>query len=424
MNLDVKNNTDASSTNRRLLWLAIVVVGVVFFFVGHNFQVSTYERFAPWSDADGSMEAGHNMAKGGALSLIGLLGAYLLLRHDGRTLRLTGWLPALMIFYLLWAASSLLWSINPGVAIRRLAVLGFCVLAAAGFARQFRPRDLALMAMVISGSYLLLGVATEIALGTFRPWVSGYRFAGTVHPNTQGTSLTALCLASFCLARSATHRQAWLWTLFAVGLIFLLLTKSRTACAALALALSVLWLLNVSVRTRVLAALGIALLISSAALSGFLFGIDVDDKLVDVVMLGRHEESEALSGRIPIWNELLNYVRSRPLQGYGYESFWTAKHIEAVSDEMQWPLREAHNTFIDAVLSVGLIGAGTFLAAVVLGICRVAAAYRETGDPGFAFTLCIIVAAMVDACLETGMMSPNFTTLMAGSGIAQLLVML
>ena len=57
-----------------MLWLAIVVVGGVFFFVAHDFQVSRYERFAPWSDADGALEAGHNVAKGLALALIGLLG--------------------------------------------------------------------------------------------------------------------------------------------------------------------------------------------------------------------------------------------------------------------------------------------------------------------------------------------------------------
>ena len=52
----------------------------MFFFVAHNFQVSQYERFAPWSDAEeGTLEAGQNVAKGLALSLIGLLGVYLAL---------------------------------------------------------------------------------------------------------------------------------------------------------------------------------------------------------------------------------------------------------------------------------------------------------------------------------------------------------
>ena len=107
----------------------------------------------------------------------------------------------------------------------------FCVLAALGFARQFRPRNIAFMALAISTAYLAVGLGTELALGTFRPWQTGYRFAGTVHPNTQGGNLTVLCAASFCLARCSMPTKPWLWVLFAVGLVFLLLTKSRTSCA-------------------------------------------------------------------------------------------------------------------------------------------------------------------------------------------------
>lgn len=418
---EVDLTPDRSATNRRLLWLAIVVVGVVYFFVAHNFQVSRYERYAPWSDAEGTLEAGQNVAKGLALSLIGLLGVYLILRRDGRPLELTGWLPALMLFYLAWATASVLWSVNPSMTCKRLAVLMFCVLAAVGFARQFRPRDVALMAMVISGVYLLIGVSTELALGTFRPWASEYRFAGTVHPNSQGAHLTLLCVASFCLARSATRGKVLLWALFASGLVFVLLTKSRTACAALAIALAALWFINASRCVQVLTVLAAAFLVCAAVLLGTLFGIDVDDKIAEAVMLGRQEESEALTGRVPIWTELLGYVRARPLQGYGYESFWTAKHIEAVSDEMQWPLREAHNAYIDGTLSVGLVGVAAFLGVVLLSLRRAAAAFRETNDPGFAFTFCMLVFGILNACLESGMMGPSIITLMAGSGVVQLL---
>ena len=89
--------------------------------------VSQYEAFAPWSDAEGTLEAGQNVAKGLALALIGLLGAYLHFRRGRTAAPLTGWLPALMIFYLAWSAASVLWSIDPGMSCRRLAVLMFFV---------------------------------------------------------------------------------------------------------------------------------------------------------------------------------------------------------------------------------------------------------------------------------------------------------
>jgi O-antigen ligase len=417
-------NRAAVSTNPRLLWLAILVVGAAFFFVAHDFQVSRYERFAPWSDAEeGTLEAGRNMAKGLALSMIGLLGLYFILRQNGRPLRPTGWLPALMLLYLVWSMASVLWSIDPGMSCRRLAVLTFCGLGALGFARQFRPRDLAVMAMTIAAAYLLVGVCVELALGTFCPWSPGYRFAGTVHPNTQGAHLAVLCLASFSLARSATRGRGWLSALLAVGLVFLLLTKSRTSCAGLAMALATLWLASVSGRARALAVTAAGFTICATALAGSLLGGNVDDKVAEIVMLGRQNESEGLSGRIPLWAELADYIRVRPLQGYGYESFWIARHVEAISDHMQWPLREAHNAYIDGVLSVGVIGLGTMLAIVWFALRRAAVAFRGTADPGFALTFCLLVFGLVSACLETGMMSANFITLMAGSGIVQLAIL-
>ncbi len=426
MNRDPQNTSDTNATDLRLLWLAIVLLGAVFFFVGHDVQVSRFESFAPWSDSDGSMESGGNAAKGLALSLIGIFGLYLILRRDGRPLRWTGWLPAAIVFYVAWSAASILWSSDPGLSCRKLAVLMFCVFGALGFARQFRLRDIVLIAVVVPAAFLAVGIAAELALGTFRPWLAGYRFSGTVHPNTQGAHLTVLCLASFCLAcfsrRGETRLQPLFWTLFAIGLVFLLLTKSRTSCAALTVSLAALCLISVSGRTRLLAISAAGFLVFFAALFVSLFGLENDETVSQAVMLGRQEESAKLTGRIPIWKELLGYVGARPLQGYGYEAFWTEKHIEEVSGEMQWPLREAHNAYLDSALSVGLIGTAALMLIVSLGLYRAASVFRSTAAAGAALTFCLLIFVVLNACLETGLVSPNFVTLIVGSGIAQLLV--
>jgi O-antigen ligase len=421
MSVSIDPNADAPQTSRQWLWLTALILGAVFFLVVHNVQVSRYERFAPWSDADGELEAaGGNTAKGIALAVIGIWGAYLIFRRNGRPLSFTGLLPALMTFYVLWTIASVGWSIEPGLSLRRLAVLAFCILGAVGFARQFQPRDVAIAAMLISGAYLLVGVGAEMALGTFRPWLAEYRFAGTVHPNSQGANTAVLAMAAFCLARSATRRQLWLWSVFGVAVVFLLLTKSRTSLAGLAVALAALAWTCMQNRTRMVTALVAATTIASAVLISLLFGFNVDDRLLDVVMLGRQEESGSLTGRVPIWTELAGYVRARPLQGYGYAAFWTPKHIEAVSDELEWPLREAHNSYIDAVLGVGLVGAASLLAVAWLGLWKTAVAHRESRDPGFAFVLCMLVFGMIHACLETGMADPNLMTILIGTGLLQL----
>lgn len=406
--------------NHWLFWVAVALVGGVFFFVGHDFQVSLYERFAPWSDADGPLASGGNAMKGAALGLIGLMGLYLLVRRDGRPLGFDGWLPAAMAFYLCWAAASALWSSDPAMTGRKLAVLGFCSLAGLGFVRQFQLRDLAVMALAITGFYLLVGVATELSLGTFQPWEAEYRFAGTVHPNTQGAFLTIFCLAAFNLARDGGRNRAWYWALFAGGLFFLLLTKSRTSCAGLLAALGAMWWLTASGRARLSAVLSAAFVVSALALACTAFDEELDGRLAHLATLGRGEDAETLSGRLPIWSELFTYMGRSPLIGYGYDSFWTARRIEALSEDLQWPLREAHNAFIDCTLGVGLVGAAALLAAALGVLCRAAIVYRTMADAGAGWIFCILIFALVNACQESGMASASFITLMAGGGAAML----
>ena len=60
---------EPSATVRWPLWMAIFIVGGVFFFVGHDLFTSQFEDFAPWSD-DGVKVSGGNLVKGLSLTLI------------------------------------------------------------------------------------------------------------------------------------------------------------------------------------------------------------------------------------------------------------------------------------------------------------------------------------------------------------------
>lgn len=413
------DETTPAAPAEKWLWLTIVVLGAVFFVKEHDLRVSQYEQYAPWAASSEATPSGGNVAKGLAVGLVALLGTYYLVRGD-RPLRLGGTLSLLLAFYCAWATASVAWSIDPALTVRRLAVAAFCVIGALGIARRHAPRDLAAIAMVVMGAYLAIGVAAEAALGTFRPLSAGYRFAGTLHPNSQGFFMATFCLAAFCLARDAPRHRKWLLAAMALGFCFLLLTRSRTAMAGLALGLAAVWFVGASNRARLYGMAAAVWVICTAALTVSLLGLDVQEQALRAVMLGRQEQSEALTGRLPIWTELTRYVQQRPLTGYGYESFWTAEHIEDVSEDVQWLFREAHSAYLDAVLSVGLIGAAALLMIVLLGIYRAAAAYRAAGDPGHGFTLGLMAVGLVNAALESGIIGANFVSLLIGCGLVQL----
>jgi exopolysaccharide production protein ExoQ len=414
-------STTASKTAWRL-WLTIMVLGGVFFFVDHDLGISRYPQFAPWANSDEIIASGGNVVKGAALGLIGLLGFYFLMDNEGRKLHLRGMTPALMLFFVAWAAISITWSIDPHLTARRVVVLCFYFIGALGIARQLSDRDLAVAALVITAVYLAVGVAAELALGTFRPWAADYRFSGTVHPNYQGLHLMILCLAAFLLAQTnpGASRRKWLIVLFAVGFVFLLLTKSRTSLAGFVLVMSILWFLQTSSFNRILSLAGVSFLICAALLVCSLLGFNEKNVLSNTVMLGRQDNSEELTGRLPIWMNLMHYVDRRPLTGYGYESFWTVENIEDLSEDVEWRFRQAHSGYIDAVLSAGLVGASCLLLTVLIGIYNAAVQFRKNNHICYCLTLGLLIFGMVDAFLESGMVGENFVTLLAGCGIIQL----
>ncbi len=415
-------NSTPHAGETRLLWLVILVLGGVFFFVFHDLSVSRFEQFAPWSDTDEIKAAGGNVVKGAALSLLGLLGVYFLWQKEGRKLQLGGPLAALMFFYVAWAALSITWSIEPWLTTRHVAVLCFCFLGALGIARQLSERNLAVAALVITSVYLVMGVAAELALGTFRPWAGEYRFSGTLHPNAQGLHISILCLAAFLLARTSPSKvqRNWLTALFAAAFVFLLLTKSRTALAGFLPAITVLWFVRTSASKKALIIVGLLFTVCMALLICSLVDINSKDLLADTVMLGRQEEIQSLTGRLPIWSELMHYIGQRPLAGYGYETFWTPAHIEDLSTTLQWRFREAHSGYLDAVLSTGLVGASCLLLIVIIGIVSAAVKYRDTNRLGCAMTLGLLLIGLISAFLESGMVGENFATLLTGCCMIQL----
>jgi exopolysaccharide production protein ExoQ len=405
------------------LWLTVVVLGGVFFFVDHDLGISRLPQFAPWANSDEIIASGGNVLKGAALSLIGLLGAWFLLDKSGPRFRLRGITPALMFLFLAWAALSATWSIDPPLTVRRAAVLCFYFLGALGIARQLADRELAMAALAITTAYLVVGILAELALGTFRPWASDYRFSGTLHPNYQGLHLMILCLAAFLLVLSADSagRRKWLIALFVVGLVFLALTKSRTSMAGFLFAISLLWFLRISAFNRIMCVAAGVFAICATLLICSSFGLSGQEAVSGLLTMGRQDSVDELTGRMPIWNELMHYVDRRPMTGYGYESFWTAENIEDLSDALGWRFRQAHCGYIDMVLSVGLVGGACALLIVITGIHKAAARFRDNKHVCCGLALGMLAFGLVDSFLESGMVGENFATLLAGCGLIKAL---
>ncbi len=410
----------SEQTNSKRLIVVVALIVAVFFFVSHDVRTSLYEEFAPWANESATVASGGNALKGSALAMLGAVGLYFLFQHDGRSFRRPTLFTALGVAYIAWAAISVLWSVDPGTTLRRVAVLVFLFVGALGIAKRFSPREILMIAWASSGMFVILGLLTEFACGTFTPWRGDYRFAGTVHPNTQGVQTAIFALASFLLANDESSKtiRNWLYTIAACGAMLLLFTKSRTSLSAFAFGASVCWLARADFRR-----LSYVVVFSTAvfSLGGFLVTITserIQDRISAAFMLGRDDgDSEAFTGRGPIWEELSYYAVARPLCGHGYESFWSVDRIDEISDHLHWKFRESHNGYLETVLSVGFIGAGILFSFVLVGIGYSLKVYRKTATPLAGFILGMLCFGLVSALFESGMVGENYLTFVIGCGI-------
>jgi exopolysaccharide production protein ExoQ len=76
------------------------------------------------------------------------------------------------------------------------------------------------------------------------------------------------------------------------------------------------------------------------------------------IIFGIFGRNSTLTGRMPIWDTLLPYIKQRLLLGYGFgEAFWRhGGNQQAVSQAVGWDVPFAHNGFIEVLLGTGLIG--------------------------------------------------------------------
>ena len=274
--------------------------------------------------------------------------------------------------------------------------------------------------MSISLGCVLIGLTCELALGTFRPWSGDYRFSGTVHPNTQGAYLATLCFAALCLSVADAPRRNWYWATLAAGIVLLVLTKSRTSTMGVIISLGCVGLILSPLRVRFLVPIVLVFVAASGLLTLLLLGVDADALLIKVAFLGRQEDTESFSGRTTIWPVVQRYIDQRLWLGHGFESFWNAESIEAVSADCEWGVREAHSAYRDMLLSLGVVGLTLYLLTVLAGMGSALIEFATRREVCALFWAGMVLNGLFNGMFESGMAWVSFPTFMIAAGLARL----
>ncbi len=408
-------------------WFSLLIIAGVFFYTIHDVRYTRYfaERGATGyivteEEAEQIMsgfEQGQ-LANAVAYLVLGALGALSFVAGTQNRLRVRDLFSGAIIFFVCWSFLSVLWAENVPSTAKKLIIFAMLCMAVIGVLKRFSERDIVLLTFFGMAAYVAIGVISEIALGSFQPWVPGYRFSGTCHPNGQALDCGLLLFASVTLYR--TDRRRIFMAVAVAAFVLLFLTKSRTAVAGVLFAPMALWTVD-STRTRKIALASLAgatvcfiILIADVALPALQKG----------AMMGRTDtdfHAATLTGRVDLWGEVINtYIAARPLLGYGYNSFWTLDRVERVTEAVGFIPGNAHSAFLEVFLGLGAFGFLAYVLIGLVGIIRAVQYYRISKDPVFGFFSVLLILAMFHGLTESMFLFPSFSTFISMLILARL----
>jgi exopolysaccharide production protein ExoQ len=293
-----------------------------------------------------------------------------------------GWrLLTFLAGYLGWASLSFVWSDSPALTIRRLVLATLLIVGAIGLGAGYYgqsetgrgrlARDV-LVAGVIAGASVwipaLLGGGADLLAGDW-----------ALVPVAVGTAIGYPMLLSSLVSIYGRHTSAIpspfvsqrtqaLVLMGALATIISLRKRVLLAVSFLATGFLSFVFRRGRARREMLVRLGLGL--TTAAVVIAFMGIDVVGTATPIVLRGQETvDVETLTGRIPLWEELMPLASESLFTGTGFGAFWTPDRMVEIEAAVGWPAVVAHNGYIDEILGTGLPGLvllfGAFIAATI-----------------------------------------------------------
>jgi len=262
--------------------------------------------------------------------------------------------PLLYAGYLLLGLASVLWSTNPGYSLLQwlmdLETLVFAFYFAKCFLllNEFFPDSPVRFYQVLGNAAFLILLVFLLGLLVapdvfYRLTHDGdeARLGGyLMNPNELGM----LCVVGMaCLAFNYYRRHRRVLTTVQIGLLLLALVLTGSRSSLVGGLLIGFFHVQQSGSARLKIAANLAALLALPALLPLIF-----------IKQGGVEEVLSLTGRLPFWRALLTEALPRePLLGYGFMRISYGEYFQSVHT---YAAQMAHNTFIQVLLNLGLVG--------------------------------------------------------------------
>jgi O-antigen ligase len=325
-----------------------------------------------------------------ALILLGAFALFNLLRSKPGRFQINGLLGWLILFYLVWAALSIIWSIDARFTLKRVGILLILSLGALYVAERFSLRETFALVFFICAVSLLIGVVT-VSLNPFELrsvlfWNS--RFGGNMHPIAQGWNCGLLLLSAFALYKTDEKNRAVYLGIAFITFLLLILTRSRMPVLSFIMGSAVYWILTSSKRYQ--GVLFFLLVIIFVCSMYFLLGHEFKDESLSMINLGRSVETvQSMTGRRPLWEKVMLLVHYRPFTGYGYDSVLVSKNLIWIKEQLSWATPSPHSGYIATLGGLGYIGAVTLVLILILSVKMSISLARR--NPEYAFITAVLV---------------------------------
>ena len=362
---------------RRLVKLVCALgIGVCFWYaVPYTFPLQLDPDPMKAAASEASAYEG-NLSRQIAMPLILMVSAFLLYRLPARGRLLSrSKVLGCALGYIAWSTASLSWTCEPAITHKRIVVFAIDAFFAYALARVASESEIALFGFVATGVVALIALCADVlVLHNFAPFDPDYRFMGVMTANYQAMNLFVCLVCGLTVVQQHPRRVrhlAPLLVLFA-GLLFLTRARIGTFLFIAAFGFFATRFLKDRLHPHGRALAALALFALSAPVATFAIGQSGGNALTSVFMMGRQdtENTASLSNRAPLWGELLHSVAEHPVLGFGFEAFWSPERVQTVSAHQGWVVPHAHNTYLDQVLSLGLVGCflyvGMLLGALVV----------------------------------------------------------
>ena len=119
------------------------------------------------------------------------------------------------------------------------------------------------------------------------------------------------------------------------------------------------------------------------------------------------ERDPSLTGRVPLWEDLLRIGSKHPISGSGYESFWL-ENIADLWEKYAFGPINAHNGYVDLYLNLGIIGVAIFMILIVKLLARLfteSALSTYYGQIAFVFCMINIIRNITESSLMNASLS-------------------